>query len=257
MAGNSVVHVNAVEAMSFIVLKEFSPEANVFPRRILHLLDVLKTGLSRSGSCPLSIQLDHPTQEISLSPFHGMLLPHFSRVEHLPISHTLDPAGHRARPASASRRCYFRNGVSSLVTAFLQAPRLHTIILADMRSQKIELPWCQLTTLVLESIYNHECAAILEHVVSLIHCRVIVANHSVRPGGLTLIRPYTSGIAGTRPLYTSMLHDAVTHLLNTLTLPALRKLKIQEEGVVTFNAIASLVSRSGCPLETLHVVQGS
>ncbi|KAJ7113020.1 hypothetical protein C8R44DRAFT_797078 [Mycena epipterygia] len=252
-------------AMSFTVPEGISLEANVLPRRILHLLDVLKTGLSRSGSCPLSIQLDHPTQKTPLSPFLQVLLPHFTRVEHLQISHTLDPAEdpfggiELALPLlrSLKFRCYFRNGVSSPITAFLQAPRLHTVILTDMRSQKIVLPWGQLTTLVLESIYSPECVAILEHAVSLVHCRIVVANRSVRPGGLTPTRPLAHlESLELVPLFAYMPHDAVAPVLNALTLPALRKLKIQEDHKAGFiDVIAAFLSRSGCILETLHIVQ--
>jgi hypothetical protein len=100
-------------------------------------LQLLEICLTRSGSCPLSIELYG--LRIPLPRIVPVILPHFARVEHLWL------------PCPAKL-----NAVSAPHTAFLKAPRLQSVYLTDVDyrpfSSKILLPWDQLTTLVLELV---------------------------------------------------------------------------------------------------------
>ncbi|KAJ7113018.1 hypothetical protein C8R44DRAFT_741358 [Mycena epipterygia] len=252
-------------AISFTVPSEFSPQFSLVTRlflaHIFRLLDVLETWLSRSGSSPLSIGLDDPTLAASLSPFLRVLLPHFARVEHLQLSYKEDPAEDPVDSTMIALPLLRSLDLGSYhhtpITVFAQAPQLRTAILRNAGACETVLPRGQLTTLVLEYISNDVCAAILDQAASLVFCKIVVVNKSVHPDTPIPIIPLPHLTAlGLTSFYPSMSHDAVTPLLTALTLPALHSLKIQEDHKAGFiDVIAAFLSRSGCILETLHIVQ--
>ncbi|KAJ7161952.1 hypothetical protein C8R43DRAFT_919823 [Mycena crocata] len=231
-------------------------------------LQLLKTWLVRSGSCPLSIELAADITKLwsQEGDLLSALLPHFSRLEHfkarskLDLSHSACSDIHYAMTGLRSLELlhHLETGAdSALVEAFGHAPHLRTVVLNGMYGPStISLPWSQLTKVVLDHILPSHCAGVLKHTVSLVHCVLAVTGYDLG-GHLDDIPPLTC--LESLEIFTAdaWSHDTfTTPLLSTLTLPALRSLKVAEgsEDSDFIDKLVSFVAQSRCSLDKLHIL---
>ncbi|KAF8175480.1 hypothetical protein K438DRAFT_90632 [Mycena galopus ATCC 62051] len=243
-------------APSFIVPGEWT-------LRQLHLaldrgVELFETWLSRSRFCPLSIQL-RDARYLGLTDLSRfvqiILLPkHCLRIEHLDLSvrgpSNIAPDGAEF-PLSSLRALKLGSPFidSMPLVRFLDAPQLETVhLIRPSYPSKLLLPWSQLTSLVLESISPENTITLLNKTVNLVYCMLRNSRIGVLP--TQAVNPLTR-------LESLDISDQSTDFLYCLTLPALRNVKI---GVINgiqyrcLDRLLSCVDRSGCSLQTLHII---
>jgi hypothetical protein len=135
------------------------------------------------------------------------------------------------------------------VRAFLEVPLLRTVVLNDGAALSIILPWAQLTSLTLFSVYPREYVPVLQKTLNLVHCEleVCIDEDDDQPGpDITL--PYLESLAMLN------LGNPVTGFLKAFIVPALRSLKIPEEflGPSPIDSLTGFISKSGCKLEEVQ-----
>ncbi|KAJ7873407.1 hypothetical protein B0H13DRAFT_1023950, partial [Mycena leptocephala] len=130
--------------------------------------------LTRSGCCPLSVQMDEGEDGYAVNEsVLAAVTPHSARWEHLKLHisawhlRTLD------RAASMSLLRHLDLTLDTPSPAFLEfheVPMLRTVILNDHAAAVVELPWPQLTSLTLGHVFPHQCVPILQQTPDLVHC---------------------------------------------------------------------------------------
>ncbi|KAK7063523.1 F-box domain-containing protein [Favolaschia claudopus] len=133
------------------------------------------------------------------------------------------------------------------ITAFSDAPELRKVTLHDLPSEKITLPWAQLTHLTLSG-YN------TTNVIAVLHLTESLEELS--------IDLYGSASVGTQPVVLGRVHRLVlpnsfgyvTQTLSCVTLPKLRSLEIGQIFMAEHaDALLTFAKRSHCTLETISV----
>jgi hypothetical protein len=138
------------------------------------------------------------------------------------------------------------------VLAFHEVPLLRTVVLHNNATVlNVILPWAQLTSLSLTSVYLRKCVPVLQKTSNLICCRLEVFfdgdNDQPQPD---IMLPYLESLRigqyGASP---------ATDFLETFIVPALRSLKIPEEflGPSPIDSLTGFISKSGCKLEEVHI----
>ncbi|KAJ6629864.1 hypothetical protein B0H10DRAFT_1211737 [Mycena sp. CBHHK59/15] len=234
-------------------------------------LHLLKEWLDRSRDCPLSISLIYsPSTGLrpSLPAFIQTILLHRSRWEYVQLKLTFDDlrqiqgempflrhltVGFDTFPSEVSP------GIAEFppITVFQEAPRLSTIVLdQQFLPSAMRLPWAQLTTIVSYSLYPYECAEILCNAVKLIDVTFTI--HLSEDDILSEVPP----LMHLRSLVlrngdSDGAQGAQMQLLGVLTLPALRRLEIFDEGFDPDSraTLVSLIARSKCLLEELSITK--
>ncbi|KAJ7454018.1 hypothetical protein B0H11DRAFT_2070014 [Mycena galericulata] len=217
--------------------------------------DLLETSLKLSGSCPLSIVLifaedEGPPQE--LATFIETLSTYSARWEHLKLFVPLHMLRSVAGPLPLLRNLhlgyYFQQDFDADPTAaFHDAPLLQTVYLHAYRdAYRAVLPWSQLTTLTVDLMEPMHCEVVLNLAVNLVHCELGIVHR--QSDNIYLSLSTVTPLLHLQFFALSHFHDPVPGFLDTLTLPALRKLRVAEgflhpEPVAT---LATFLSRSGC-----------
>ncbi|KAJ7174066.1 hypothetical protein C8R43DRAFT_873594 [Mycena crocata] len=221
--------------------------------------------LARSGALPLSIRISIQCMHDDCMHSHGCmesLIHHRSRWEYLQVTDVLPhPLPSFAGSAPLLQQLEFSgsswaNTLEDYQVASDVAPLLRTAILGRELVPIITLPWLQLTSLTLLCVYSSECTLILPHTKNLVHCALALWTTSgpqapvdVQPD-LTLPRLESLVMmTWTEDVYPSK------HYLDSLILPALRKLVVEDEclGVDPIGSLTSFISRSGCKLQELCI----
>ncbi|KAJ7498019.1 hypothetical protein B0H11DRAFT_830070 [Mycena galericulata] len=226
-------------------------------------LPLLEAWLARSQSRPLSISLaDNWYAEASdseMAPFIQAILPHCNRWEYLSLL-VADPDAFSPIHGDMPLLRHLRIGVTpgtmtntnlDPVVLFQQAPRLQTVTLLTSLPPEITLPWAQLTRLMAQDADPDMCSRFLEHAPNLIYCTLQLHGSRIEWAQRHLAR-----------LETLILEDvsAAGHqlrgLLESLTLPSLRKLHIPRKFLLPDSVVAleTFIARSGCKLEELYII---
>ncbi|KAK6992443.1 F-box domain-containing protein [Favolaschia claudopus] len=194
-----------------------------------------ETWISRSCSCPLSIQIVDGNGE----------------KPHCP------PAVYSAIAAQRDRWEYFEYDVSALLGRSIitvdHAPLLRSALLGGHALKHVELPWTQLTSLTLERISPPECMPILQQTSNLVRCQLalIMLNESVdKPvNEVTLPKLHSLVLNGQGQALIQGL------IIWQLVTPALLRLKCRELllGPHPIATLLSFISRSSCKLEELCI----
>ncbi|KAJ7039934.1 hypothetical protein C8F04DRAFT_1085367, partial [Mycena alexandri] len=126
---------------------------------------------------------------------------------------------------------------------FGEAPLLRSVVLNDNAASIFVLPWAQLTSLTLDHVWLHECVPVLQQTSNLVYCK------------LNLL-PYNSGAVWWPDVTLSCLKslslvpggdDKEIKYLETIIVPALRELQIEEEILENpIGTLESFISKSGC-----------
>ncbi|KAJ7507066.1 hypothetical protein B0H11DRAFT_1970080 [Mycena galericulata] len=252
-------------------------EVNVDPEEsdCDHILSLLGPWLERSGSCPLSIMIqvesDGVEQKVALALFKA-ILPYCARWEHLNLK--TPPLRPPEDNPSIETLPLLRTLTINLLTQFAEAnetdsahnfawhkaPQLRRVSLMFSYGpfDAVILPWAQLTVLTVFALRPHQCVAILNQAVNLVHCRVRIFYDP--PENLIFDLSQTSiTLRHLKTLTLSAISTPSPGFLDVLTLPALRILRIAEPFIWPnpIPTLASFVSRSGCTLEQLSVTEAT
>ncbi|KAF8150402.1 hypothetical protein K438DRAFT_1865775 [Mycena galopus ATCC 62051] len=132
---------------------------------------------------------------------------------------------------------------------FHEAPLLRTVLVDAAAVENTILPWAQLTSLALHGLFPRECVPILRQTVNLIHCELSLISDDEHVPHITL--PVLQSLTLTHTLA----NDSVTGYLQTLTVPAVRHLRVPESflGPELIDTLTSFISNSGCKLQELCV----
>ncbi|KAJ7215130.1 hypothetical protein B0H12DRAFT_357552 [Mycena haematopus] len=210
--------------------------------------------LSRSRDCPISVSWFDPddfTMSRGAELLHA-IVPYRPRLEHLVVDVSLPQLQNIQGPMPLLRRLElhllpFHGQEDSPTTqvSFLEAPLLRTVIVNAYAVENIRLPWAQLTSLALHGFCPRECASILQHTFNLVHCELGFSedpnDENVPDVALTL--------PSLQSLTLTLDHDdgnPVTGYLQTLIVPALRRLRVPEPflGPDPIDTLASFMSKS-------------
>ncbi|KAK7035836.1 F-box domain-containing protein [Favolaschia claudopus] len=211
--------------------------------------------LSRSGSCPISIDIQDYTYSTQASRGEELLeavLPYCARWEYvdLGIDNVDEPVVEGAMPLL--RHLSALTGTMHGNLDFSQAPRLRSVSLhADI--PPLVLPWTQLTSMHLFGTTLINCVPFLEPAINLIHLKIDLYimdedEQDTMESFITL--PFLESFTW-RP-HPGTMNNCLSHFI----LPNLSRLVIDQD-ILQSDPIASLtsfVSRSSCPLECLIIV---
>ncbi|KAJ7280706.1 hypothetical protein C8J57DRAFT_1563699 [Mycena rebaudengoi] len=217
-------------------------------------LDLLRTWVSRSKNCPLSIFLSSYSGMVIVD-FIQAIIPHSERWEDidlkLPIemlrligadfpllrSLTLGPTEYAGETDSLDA-----------ILPFSNAPLLTQVALfSNFRPSEIQRPWSQLTSISAKFLIFTECTEILQHSATL---REFCCDYvDVDIGNLFPVAPL-------RHLHSLEFgHGAgQKELLEALTTPALQHLTIPDNEADAIPNVTALILRSRCTLASLHIL---
>ncbi|KAJ7161168.1 hypothetical protein C8R46DRAFT_1106672 [Mycena filopes] len=196
-----------------------------FPRQ----LDLVNIWLSRSGCCPIWLELGEGQFEF----FQALLPP-------LPMIAT-------SMPALRHLDIAIRSGDFGVAAAvFGDAPLLRSVILNDAAAREIIFPLAQLTWLRLDRVYPSECAPVLQQTPNLIHCHLALVREPsfVHPPDVKLLHLESLLLL---PYGEEFWAPELSGYLGTFVVPALRQLKTLERFLANpIDALTSFISKSGC-----------
>ncbi|KAJ7155134.1 hypothetical protein C8R46DRAFT_436827 [Mycena filopes] len=210
-------------------------------------VDMAELWLSRSGSCPLSIEIFSPGNDLS-----GLLSRIFQeagRLEELKlfISAPYLPVALRSMPLLTHVDLFLEDlPPEADIVLFRDTPALRSAVLNDA-ALGIQLPWAQLTSVLLHAMYPNECVPVLRQTTNLLHFELMIVDDGGPRTDFTL--PFLESLT---------LKDSEAPMvgyLDTLTLPALRSLSIPESflGEDPIDALTRFITKSDCKLQELCI----
>jgi hypothetical protein len=138
-----------------------------------------------------------------------------------------------------------------IVIVCSEAPMLRTVILNDLAALKVTLPWAQLTSLTLKTVYPRECAPLLKQTPNLVHCELdlVLDGHGVDGAEIQLLCLESLTLE-------YEYQPTITDYLYTFLVPALRSLQVTERflGTNPIEALTLFISKSGCQLQELSIM---
>ncbi|KAJ7113024.1 hypothetical protein C8R44DRAFT_984867 [Mycena epipterygia] len=220
---------------------------------ILQQVHILQSWLRRSGSCPLSIQMDGGMDRGFILDVFEAIVPHRARWEYLKITHTslsdlLTIEG--PMPLLRNLDVVLYDNEMPPASAFRQAPRLRAFTdtrrYAHLAYPPDFLPWLQLTSVTLAFVTPAECAPILMQTVNLVHCELAMSGGRIDQPDIQL-----SGLESLVLMKHRKRHLRLPRYLNTFIVPALRRLQVPDEflGWSSIDTLKSFISKSGCQLQ--------
>ncbi|KAJ7659343.1 hypothetical protein DFH06DRAFT_1327162 [Mycena polygramma] len=215
--------------------------------------------LRKSGSCPLSIKLDafHEEDEAAELLAAGVVSYH-ARWEYVELRIRSSSylvaleGGSASMPLLRDLKLMLDPHSDSPAVRFCEMPLLRTAILTYCAASSVILPWAQLTSLTLNWITPLQCVPILQQTCNLVHCDLALYCHFSGPVPDIQLPCVQSLVIGDPPLGLG-----IPGYLETLTVPALRKLEISEQFLARsndINSLASFISKSGCNISELHLL---
>ncbi|KAK7055847.1 F-box domain-containing protein, partial [Favolaschia claudopus] len=223
-----------------------------------HLLDAW---LTRSGCCPLSLDVVLPFEEYMTAPWSSALsnlISQRTRWEHLTVTvGDSDPGSftyHSLLDGSMPILCHLRLDFLDIMTVLKvkSAPLLRSAILSHDACTGVELPWQQLTSLSMYWCFLDEISTILQRTPSLVYCKLFISNQDLDNDALPEIR---------LPHLDSLVVDidigvADNRIIRSLVTPALRHLEVSERslGENRLQTLSFFISNSTCTLDRLCIM---
>ncbi|KAK7017385.1 F-box domain-containing protein [Favolaschia claudopus] len=216
--------------------------------------------LKRSGSCPLSLDIQHAmemdTRYPALQSFYSDLGEHSVHCGHLTITGSFTAAEMVTPLLSGSmpllRSLHFNFGRLSQPIVLGDAPLLRTVTLGGRARSRVTLPWAQLTSLTLLEGILPRFIPMLQQARNLVHCELnVFLNpqhgqvapdlHFPRMESLTI-----KAVVGGNP------HLDI-RILECFVTPALRRLVVPDFnlGNDPFDTLSSFFAKSSCTLDSL------
>ncbi|KAJ7841549.1 hypothetical protein B0H13DRAFT_2676765 [Mycena leptocephala] len=216
---------------------------------VIHAFDIW---LNRSRCCPVSLQFDATGSQMDVAEFLAILVPHRVRLESLDIHLSPSHLPILDGPMPLLRYLDLRllgSGAGTKVVTF-EVPLLRTVVLNDVATLSVILPWAQLTSLNLLWVYPHECVPILQQTSSLVRCKLELFPYSNQPWSditLPCLESLTLQLADP--------DQPVADFLEIFIVPALRTLEIQEQFLEPnpIESLTAFISKSGCKLEDVEI----
>ncbi|KAJ7257087.1 hypothetical protein C8J57DRAFT_555592 [Mycena rebaudengoi] len=231
-----------------------------FDRFVNTKLSILETWLARSKNCPLSLSLQTRSGYCDGAPqlrrLEDTMSAHSDRLQFLDI----DGDGLRGPFPLLRELTVGSSVVHTAATVFCDAPSLTTVHFPRASTPSyFELPWSQLTTISVMECELSEVANILRLAVSLVDFRGSLWDDPLEEIPLEpplIMMQLESLTLGDQPSNDPGFQKL---LLDMLTAPALRHLTVSERelGPDHLSTITSLLSRSHCSLESLHIIHSS
>ncbi|KAJ7043357.1 hypothetical protein C8F04DRAFT_1074494 [Mycena alexandri] len=227
-----------------------------------HQVEVSEVWLRRSHPCPLSIQVGEFPLDLELDPFVQTIAPYHARFEHLDLHffrdylHTIDGP----MPLLQSLRLSFDPESDAADDEALEDAPLLRIVTLNYVAAALTLPWSQFTSLKVDDICAHESIRILGQSSTLVHfdLRLLDCDND------EFDENHPNLADTTLPCLESLIvapvrgRDPVIGYLNTLLVPALRRLEVAESilGENPIESLGSFIAKSGCILAELLVTTG-
>ncbi|KAJ7722787.1 hypothetical protein B0H16DRAFT_1895998 [Mycena metata] len=217
----------------------------------------VEAALGRSGSCPLSVELDYVRDEIS--PLFETIMAHRTRWQHLKLfvpMHNfaaIDGPFPLLRTLTTTAWILNADDETQRSTAFRASPLLRRVAIEQYEEIFHDmLPWSQLTVLLIQGIQIKQCITILALASLLVY------------GDLTFSRRGEGDTEDDMPSHVEFAHMKhlklrglpwLGGLLSILTLPALQRLHIDEALLFPdpITALQSLLSHWGSKPEEIRI----
>ncbi|KAJ7836587.1 hypothetical protein B0H14DRAFT_3704863, partial [Mycena olivaceomarginata] len=217
-----------------------------------HISDFLR----RSGSCPLSIQSYDLSLAVPEPEVFAAIVPHRTRWEHLSMRLSLPELPTIEGPLPLLRHLDLwigENPDPADIVTFREVPLLRSVTLTVNAHSSVILPWTQLTSLALNTVYRSEYLPILQQAPNLVQCELrILYEHDVDdhlvPHEITL-----------RSVESLTLEDSETDwegsFPDIFIVPALRSLEISSSflGPDPIDALKSFLLKSGSQPQELCI----
>ncbi|KAF7376792.1 F-box domain-containing protein [Mycena sanguinolenta] len=139
-------------------------------------MNISDAWITRSKSCPLSIDIDIHHPDVIRKIFTETLIMSATRWEHVRLEGvTPFPFLNTGRPMPLLRLLHLWLRVSDDVFTFPDVPQLCTVNLSGvMACSNITLPWAQLTRLTLYYVGINRCVSILQQTTKLVQCSLTI-----------------------------------------------------------------------------------
>ncbi|KAJ7742547.1 hypothetical protein B0H16DRAFT_1890215 [Mycena metata] len=210
-----------------------------------------ETSLQRSGSCPLSVEVEH-AQYNTPSVLH-LVLAHRTRWEHLKLFVSVRNLPVIIGPFPLLRTLTTTVWVGGLhdetyrPATFHSAPLLRRVAIDNYKNIFLSmLPWSQLTVLVIKSIDINPCVHVLALAPNLVYCDFTFfrLGEGETARQVTLARLKDLKLRGPDQLWD---HTPILNPLGVLALPAFQRLHIDEASLLPdpIAALQSLLSHWG------------
>ncbi|KAJ7280825.1 hypothetical protein C8J57DRAFT_1563981 [Mycena rebaudengoi] len=222
-------------------------------------LDLLRTWVSRSKNCPLSISLQSSTRLLQID-FIQAIISHSERWEHIDLKLPIESLRligadfPLLRSLTLGPTEYAEETDSRVaISPFSNAPLLKQVVLSnDFGPFEIQLPWSQLTSISTSVQTSTECTEILQHSAALREFRCDELADYPLSSNLLPVAPL-------RHLHSLKLGGGTGHqkVLEVLTTPALQHLTIPDGQFNVIPNISALILRSRCTLASLRILYTS
>ncbi|KAJ7181307.1 hypothetical protein C8R43DRAFT_968891 [Mycena crocata] len=214
--------------------------------------NLLRQWMSRSRTCPLSICIGGDNDYDEPVRCMETLALHRGRWEHLELIWiTSDILPFLCDPMPSLRRLdvSFQDEWDSVPTTTGDAPQLRSVKLTVFPDLLI-LPWRQLISVTLISLWPDQCTAIFRQTASLLHCEISLTSHyDDRDQQPDTVLPFLKS-------FILLLEEELeTPYLYSLILPALQILQIPESdlGLDPIAGLKAFITKSGCTLGELRI----
>ncbi|KAF7376762.1 F-box domain-containing protein [Mycena sanguinolenta] len=215
-------------------------------------MNISDAWIRRSGSCPLSIDINIPHSDVMRQIFTETLTMSATRWEHLTLHGVaLLPFLKTGHPMPLLRSLELKLQFSHDVFTFPDAPQLCTVFLTGLVAcSKVNLPWTQLTCLTLRYVGIHQCVSILRQTTNLVRCTLHLHSPSDFPESeLTLSFLKFLALEATTPL-------PADGLLSFFVVPSLQRLELQEIflGAEPIPALEPFIAKPEYRLEEVCII---
>ncbi|KAF7376836.1 F-box domain-containing protein [Mycena sanguinolenta] len=218
-------------------------------------MNISDAWIRRSGSCPLSIDLDIPYRDVMRQIFTETFIMAAARWEHVRLEGvTPFPFLNTGRPMPLLRSLRLWLRVSDDGFTFPDVPQLCTVHLTGvMACSNITLPWAQLACLTLHYARINRCVSILRQTTNLVQCSLDIhpsQSESLDFLGSDVTLPHLEFLslkASRRSVHT---------FLSYLVVPSLRRLELKEIflGAEPIPALEMFIAKSKCRLQQLGII---
>ncbi|KAJ7606986.1 hypothetical protein DFH06DRAFT_1149719 [Mycena polygramma] len=239
-------------------------------------LAMTKEWLKRSGSCSLSVTIDHEAatnmeDSQALAPpsalYYRLVLPMLkhrdtlSRLERLDLRVDLSSSSLRLLQTLMPNLTHlglFANRGEELLISPHTFPHLRSIELRRvLETPSVQFPYAQITALRFDDVELHQLREILAKTIALLHCEV----SALRPGGLDdgkmlRLERLESLVFSEYRRWGYTRWEDVVFPIAAMSLPSLRILQVPEIylNYPPHEGALALIERSGCKLEELRIV---
>ncbi|KAJ7239205.1 hypothetical protein B0H12DRAFT_82634 [Mycena haematopus] len=220
---------------------------------------IFEAWIRRSGSCPLSIDIDcHNSEVLDELIANSSLTVTTARWEHLKFAVSLSSL-HKIGSSMPMLRSL------DLITSFPddndaftlnEAPQLRTVLLVGNVITKITLPWIHLTCLTLSWGRINRCAQILAQALNLVQCVLILDDRQL------VNEPTLDDLTISLPCLESLVLSTkfsqqleVAGFIHRFVVPALCRLEVEEVflGAEPIPGLELFISKSRCRLQTVCI----